>query len=125
MNVELLQKVKAAILAKPEEYNQYEWCGTAQCIAGHAVALALPEEYADAVKDGHDEVTLLVLNRKGEVLGFSEDDNEDWYRSYRLFYSDHWPPNLEGRYDNAKTPKERAQIGAERIDLFIATNGAE
>jgi hypothetical protein len=44
MNIELLLKIKAAILAEPALYEQINWitqkdCGTAACIAGHACAI--------------------------------------------------------------------------------------
>lgn len=47
MNTELLQRVKAAILAEPESFDMALYfdesenspCGTVACIAGHALAI--------------------------------------------------------------------------------------
>lgn len=36
-----------------------------------------------------------------------------------------WPVDLAKKYVKARGPKQRAQITADRIDRFIATNGAE
>lgn len=39
MNVDLMLKVADHIERNPENYCQMNWCGTACCIAGHAVVL--------------------------------------------------------------------------------------
>jgi hypothetical protein len=40
MNKPLLRKIASYIETHPRQYNQGEWCGTACCVAGHALVLS-------------------------------------------------------------------------------------
>lgn len=123
MNTELLLKVKAAILAEPLKFDMCWWflesddspCGTAACIAGHAVAI---DQKFKTLKRGlkmNDEVESLAKN----ALMLTE------VQSFRLFGVGYWPPEFEQKYFVANTPQEMAKVAADRIDHFIATDGEE
>ena len=127
LNKTLLLKIKQAILDEPRGFQmsafakaksqqsvcddygltwEFPRCGTALCIAGHAVALS-----------GGDPDGRSVLSEARELLGI-----RSHFASYSLFYAHDWPKRLEKKFFDAKTPEERAQVGAERIDLFLAEN---
>jgi hypothetical protein len=132
MNVSLLKKIKTHILAEPDAFRMDTWsCGTAHCIGGWALVLnglkiANPDEDAcyQALEDGRnpDVVAARLLDLSADVADDSLDDRTE--RS-RLFLSDHWPDRFIDAYEDAQSCAEKAQIAAERIDHFIATNGAE
>ena len=106
MNVELLEKVKQHILENPESLDMHRWsCETTACISGWAVRLSEREN---------------VSMVDGEIpLGLDDDE------ACRLFYLSGWPSRLRRRYDNAKTPRTRSKVAAQRIDHFIKTGGVE
>lgn len=118
MNVELLQQVKEAILAKPEKYDQDTFCGTECCIAGWALTIANPVLGAKLVP-GTPQLSWDVLwsaarqsigltpLQMGNLCGCAED----------------WPSDFAAQYDAATTPEGRARVGAARIDHFIANGG--
>lgn len=123
MNTELLLKVKSAILAEPLKFDMTDWftpdsespCGTAACIAGHAVAISIG---AASLNEGQrywvDELVSIA-----EILGCH------WEQKDRLCYVPQWPLNFQSRYQFADSRQERANIAADRIDFFIATNGTD
>ena len=118
-NFGLLLEVRAAILAKPETYSQEWFCGTAHCIAGHAVAIADPALWLNC-RDGSDFDSKEVSNRATELLRLS------WDQDARLCsFPSTWPNRLRDRYLAATTDRERAEVAADRIDHFIATGGEE
>lgn len=125
MNVELLQKVKAAILAKPETYRQSSWCGTAHCIAGHAVAIAKPEVFAEAqrleARQSFCEADDLIRNTASRLLKLGGQKSTAW-KSLCHSAAD-WPEKFSDRYSRCNTPKHRARIAADRIDSFIESKG--
>lgn len=127
MNVELLQKIKQAILEEPRRIDMTSWalhplsvenppaCNTVACIAGWAVAL--------------------TNNLRGKALSGFEDGIEYTAEKYldlpypfsrRLFYMSRWPRTFQERliYLSPRTP-EYARVVADRIDHFIATEGRE
>lgn len=128
MNIELLQEIKARILAEPDSFRMDTWtCGTAHCIAGWAVLLsgltiANPdaETFAQRLTDGRtpDMAATQVLDIPA--------DPDDWDSpAERLFHVGDWPAEFEEAYEDAGSRSERAQIAANRIDRFIDTDGAE
>lgn len=122
MNIELLQQIKARILAEPDAFRMDTWsCGTAHCIAGWACALngltvKNPREHATAqtLTDGRypGDVGAKLLGVRTPIAD-------------RLFMVSAWPKQFALAYLDTASRAERAQIAAERIDHFIATNGAE
>lgn len=120
MNTELLLKVKAAILAEPLKFNMASFfsadgCGTTACIAGHAIAI----DYGELDLSKWDQFAAYHLKGRS-ALGL--DDGQ----ANRLFYSELWPHEIFERYEDASEASNRslmAEITAERIDHFIATNG--
>lgn len=140
MNVPLLQEIRARIVAEPDAFRMDVWsCGTAHCIAGWALVLngmtvGNPEEGAvfQRLSDGRRPMPVAA-----ELLGIGHygPDNESFEEteSDRLFCTYAWPSDFEERYESyddddkngSLVRRARAQIAAERIDHFIATNGAE
>ena len=131
MNVELLTRVKEAILREPKQFYMGSWfandssyyihyeipnCGTTACIGGWAVVLGKgfhnPREADEAIgsRIGREPETQLQLT--------PEEGN-------RLFFSEHWPEQFRIAFDTAETPEQRAQIAANRIEHFIKTEGRE
>jgi len=122
-----LTDIKFAVLATPEHFDMQDWfspgeCGTAGCLAGYAVAFALAATLSDAASSRAATTPQLVA---AEWLGIT------WVQSSRLFYlvgpyaDHHWPIPFVEAYHDAATPKERAQVLADRIDHFAATQGKE
>ena len=132
LNVELLMKVKAAILEDPRRLDMSEWvsehpdpemcttlvhwlaedqispCGIVACIAGWAAVLVGHKGFAlDAV------MAALVMDYRDAPLN-------------DLFYVGHWPYDLAERYAAAEASGDRAGMAAaaaERIDRFVAEHG--
>lgn len=121
MNVPLLLDIKAHILAEPDAFRMDVWsCGTAHCIGGWACMLSgvpMKERYSGS---GHwqaiGEPTSSVAER---LLGLDDDS------SINLFEVGCWPDEFSERYQATDDRVEHVKIAAERIDHFIATNGAE
>lgn len=125
MNTELLLKVKAAILAEPTKFDMSHWvisddespCGTAACIAGHAVHISrgylkLKDLLRDEVEDIETEGAKVLEIRAPSTL----------------FRTDYWPDSLCSRYLRATLKADRAEmakVAAERIDVYIESNGQE
>lgn len=114
MNVNLLLQVREEILMYPHTYNQSDFCGTAHCIGGHAVAIADPRFWNEwrNNNDGPQKITaraeeLIKHPSYGGLCGFACD----------------WPEEWADRYDDATCNKERAQVAADVIIDFIVTDG--
>lgn len=121
MNIPLLLKVKAAILAEPAKFDMDEWvardpsspCGTTCCIAGHAVAI---QQKFESLKE--------LLAFPYSVWSMAQDSTElDYQQTKVLFFHDSWPSEFANRYRNCKTPRGRAKVAADRIDRFIESEG--
>lgn len=91
-NVELAQKVKAAVTAKPEAWNQHTWasvpigdftmppseyeegeglnlsCGTTMCLAGWTCHLAGEKIDWTATEDGRDGTRTAYRLKSGEII---------------------------------------------------------
>lgn len=139
MNIELLEQIKARILAEPDAFRMDTWsCGTAHCIAGWALVLnnlsiANPDDHAvnQRLTDGRRPIAVAAT-----LLGLDGGEEGEWdeTEAVRLFCTYAWPERFEDRYDESyddgpddlpSRRRARAEIAAERIDHFIATNGAE
>lgn len=127
MNTELLLKVRDAILAEPLKFDMRDWlaqsenspCGTTACIAGWAASIHL----------GHEK-----LSETARLFNSNDSDDEFFPEEYLdigpfeqdiLFYKSNWPEPFRSQYLTAKNAADRARAAADRIDHFIATNGAE
>lgn len=135
INVELLLKIKAKILANPESFYMGSWiiegpegiealaeqwggwetppCGTVACIAGWAQLLGAPERKFESSVIVACDVLRVPTGEYG-----------------KLFYEEEWPPEFCDRYQAAESlippdHQEMAKAAADRIDHFIATDGAE
>ena len=131
MNTELLIQVRDQILAHPEHFDMASFfyrpdkfyvvgddaqevisdlrdgflCDTSACIAGWTLVLAgtgMERDYAT------DAAILLGLSQEEQSV---------------LFYDLHWPQRFTVAIRNAEELAARAEIAAEYIDHFIATNG--
>ena len=123
MNIELLERVKEAILANPQHFDMSCWgnleknnggftCNSAACIAGWAVFLEKGIMLDN--QDVESEAQRLLRLYDGEA--------------YQLFYDSNWPDEFEDRYRDAAWADNYAEIAraaAARIDRFLATGGKE
>lgn len=125
MNVALLKKIKARILAKPNAFRMDRWsCGTAHCIAGWACVLngVKPTKlYVGAADRSVTPDGTYVETRAADLLGLESADLGG--NAERLFYEYEWPARF--RSDPTVGRKLKAKRAAARIDHFIATGGAE
>lgn len=132
MNVALLERVKAHILAEPRRFQMKTWvmhnhgrvyyeadngrktkfakCGTAACIGGWAYLLS--------EDDGKHPYYGDIASFAREVLGLNHS------QAARLFSVYNWPRYYCRRFSRANA-KDRVRIAARRIDRFIKTKGAE
>ncbi len=141
MNIKLLKRIQRAIVKEPRRFvMEYDIipdpiapCGTAACIAGHAVMLT---------KISRTRKSWKVLGKKLSQTGVSWWDTKkgamsslgiDCLQAHRLFHLSGWPDFFRKAYNAAGyadglTAKERcakAKVAIARIDHFIATKGAE
>jgi hypothetical protein len=138
MNVELLRKIQAHILAEPKRVWMGTWCmfgELGECVPVH-----------DGVDDdGFTELLEIEMPSCGTVAcisgwaallsgytgAYTQADRGDLLgidpqRADRLFYSSSWPEDLRDRLElAAPQSQEYAQIVADRIDVFIKTKGRE
>jgi hypothetical protein len=131
MNVELLQKVKAHVLEEPRRVFMGAWClqdvhirlnglqvpdcNTIACISGWSAQLYNQDRRLSIGMPGY------VRDREGEIaLDITLE------QAGRLFYLVEWPDDLYFKIkDTILQSTEYAQVVAERIDRFIATEGRE
>lgn len=129
MNTELLLKVKAAILARPEHFDMADWCqvngevdleprafsqmappcGTTCCIGGWAVAIVNESPYSSRLRMWQGDRALELTERQVE----------------KLFFSDGWDMPYASHYRDADTPAQRARVAASYIDYFIAQQSGD
>jgi hypothetical protein len=139
MNVELLQRVKQHILEEPRRLDMDDWahtsneapCGTQACIAGWACVLTgkatlNPRGYytfGDPLSDSYVSPSRVG----GQALGLTPDEADRLFYAYGAEEEEDygWPNEYRLRYERATDAKEKAIATADRIDRFIATNGAE
>lgn len=127
MNTELLEKVKAHILAEPCRLAMHLWreigkpgtmlhgfpisedlprempaCGTVACIAGWTLELANSDAYGYGLPEA--AAGLLEIER---------------IEAASLFHVSNWPLFYRIRWLLSRTLRGRAKITAQRIDAFI------
>jgi hypothetical protein len=127
MNIKLLRQIQKHILKEPSQYDQttvavHSACGTAACIGGWAVILGTKmnvEEINENYISLRAAEKLLQLTPLQANRLFADMEQEE------SFNNAGWPADLWSRYENAKTAKTRAKVGAERIERFIKTKGRE
>lgn len=130
LNVRLLRRVRAHILEEPNRLRMSDWkltaapgdlvgvrttalsmwgettqrvpaCGTVACIAGWTQELGAPKSVG------------YTPNVAARLLGLRKAPNE-------LFLVSNWPEPFQSQYLRARSQRRRAEIGARRIDAFIA-----
>lgn len=117
MNIDLLQKVKQAILANPDRFDMDRWafgvgvypygeakfpeCGTTCCMGGWAAAVWNRE---------NPDKTPVNFNDGMRVLGLNIDQAIVYY----------WPREFAERYEFANSNIERSIAAADYIDYLIA-----
>lgn len=124
MNVPLLREIQQRILAEPDAFRMDKWtCGSAHCIAGWACALRgykLHREHDYTRRKWHvfeRHVPIAIAARA--LLGITSD------KAGNLFHVATWPEQFLSAYDRTTNRTARAAIATERIEHFIATDGAE
>jgi len=142
MNIEMLNRVKQTILDEPRKLDMnvflkrypdemlgraedFTPCGTHACIAGWACILDIMDKRGITV----EEISRDTIRNKddyeneygkaGKILAINR------VEQYKLFYLEDWPSEFTKRYDDSKTAQERAEVTAQRIEHFIATDGKE
>lgn len=118
MNVRLLLEVKEAILRQPELYKQENWiekedCGTTACIAGWTCLLSNRREAEKQLE--FSPFGSFAKDEARHLLGIDFEEAEE------LFI--YWNDEFKTRLFEAKTPREKAQVGADYIDYFISKYG--
>lgn len=137
-NTALFEKVKRALRRDAAHYDQNHFCGTAMCIAGHAVCQAgVPMVYQGRAVTGQDIIERNI--RMAEVL-MEDSANSRTYQSipfplaacrllglgsiinHSLFSStDRWPADFRRAYGRARSPLGRAKVGIARIEHYQRT----
>lgn len=117
MNIVLLRKIQAKILADPEQYAEWDhayWDEATAGIAGWAIILSIPGTTPammdDLIKDGWSVAM--------HLLGIFPDEAE------ALFNVKRWPEAYRVRYWRAETADARAQAASDLIDEFANDRGA-
>lgn len=108
----LLEKVKIAVTAAPEKYNQGSYCGSACCIAGwiHLIEKG-PKAHAKALNRS-------VVDIACKSLGLTE-GNFPW-----LFAADFSGcQSISKQYLEANGPKEEAAVACKAIDRYMKERG--
>ena len=146
MNIELLQRIKAHVLEEPKRIYMGDWnyridageeyeiegatlvgpaCGTVACICGWAIQLSDAElNDADSAR-GQGPTGKRLLDLSGSPW-YPEKDSDEFSQAQRLFHEICWPEEFRARLQNAPVQsQEYAQVVADRIDHFIATDGRE
>lgn len=132
MNVELLKSVREAILEEPLRIDMATWadvsheapCGTVGCIYGWAQALSTGLRSYDLAEYVKDHLTV----RQPTGIMAPDDNPLDLTpeQAKRLYYAEHWPQEYQDmEWEEVPQNPEYAQIVANRIDHFIATEGRE
>lgn len=135
MNVQLLLQICDRIAKHPEAFKMESWaeqteCGTAACVAGYACILSGVQPNFSERCTGEDDRRTATFG-ENEVCQFKAAELLELtcIQTRRLFFTtyrcDGWPIDYFRRYDDAKTPEERAAVAVERIHHFIKTEGRE
>lgn len=152
---ERLQQLRAHVIAHPTQLDMNEWwckkrdadfdvhpCETAGCFAGWLCQLSgEPWGYADngpLPRYGQPALVLSVgAKRAADIAGLTVE------QAVRLFLPNKWPAPFRARFDELEHDEmrlrydssydeklanircQKAAIAVERLDLFIASGGAE
>lgn len=127
MNIELLRKIKAEIVAEPDAFRMDVWtCGTAHCIAGWAIQLSglmfdpvIEEERPADTVGGRS-----AMDVAAELLHISDDE------AMALFLVSGWPDDTSAAYDAIPDElpdarQRRAAIAADLIDAAITSGSID
>lgn len=124
---EILEEVKRRIVADPGIYNQDTFCGMQCCIGGQIDVILNGLEAHNARTRDRDGVTfianqaLVAIGEESPVWLFGQtntdvaDDDID-----EEDQNDYWPNDPSINYESSETPAERALVGCQAIDRFIA-----
>lgn len=149
MNKERLEQVKQLILDEPKRLDMdvigvraQVWfndkkerprCGTVGCIAGWGALVALGEGTWQAMTP--DERALRMSWGNGQdALELTDEEAGRLFREPKIALSPRevvryqgyvWPKDLAREHEDAKTPEQRANVTARRIDRFNETEGKE
>ena len=140
---QLLRRVKKHILEEPRRLNMDTLgcrvysedgppCGTVACIAGWTAVLTKKQLPAQDDVDGWRELLCNAWEKATQKLGLSQEESQRLFAEPRFYgnknydYGENtWPTRFAVRYLKAERSETRARVTAERIEHFIATNGAE
>ncbi len=114
----LLRQLIQCILNDPSQFNMDAWierdnkssCGTTSCIAGWVAYLVNPEKFSTPACST-DELIRTAAEAL-DIYGRTADE---------LWYVVHWPNEFIRKYELAKTPRQRAEVAAARIEHYIKT----
>ena len=145
-NVELLKKVKEAILSEPKRLGMEVWatssyrndgpfeeegampaCGTVACIAGWVAIFSLGAGHLDDLSlDDREKVVVDAGLVASEALGLTAREAES------LFHEHEWPQEFRSQFEVAwdaesytELKEIEAEVTARRIDAFIAEKTTE
>lgn len=109
---EILEEVKRRIAAKPESYDQHEFCGIRACIAGHIVAVAKRHKVAEKRGTAYAAGTS-IKDEMGEDCHLFE---ASWtkYPDLARLYRTAW---MEDDYSRM------AAVGCKAIDRYMKERG--
>lgn len=124
--VALLRKVERSITSAPGAYDQDNFCGTACCIAGHALLLTetvdmapvsqlFPTKHGQPLWDANG-IRTTWYGLAAEVVGMSQDS-----AGILFCPADRWPLPFRMQYELARGGKARACVAVRRIEHFIKT----
>lgn len=119
----ILEQIQVKLLQFPEKFDIDFWvreadCGTTLCIGGWACALAYPKgsfshgyfRTSQGKKFQHPaDIAAKVLAESDEFT--SEEET--------LFLRSAWPMEFQNRFRNARTDRQRAIVGIQRIQSLL------
>ncbi len=135
------EKIKQAIIARPDRYDQQNFCGSAMCLAGHAVAQCeqpvrfYSEDYNGLKKRLHAKRQVWSENHvEPDLIEIADEVFYSWEDAavsalglvtavpYDLFGDGHdWPSQFADPFFATDDPKCKAYIACARIDHFLET----
>lgn len=147
MNVKLLRKVAARIKKHAARFNLRVWadpvsrrnpidgmlkmpvCKTQACLAGETVLAAgagfIPKRGGISLRKNYRHRSIPDL--AGELLGLTNIYQQNVLFKFKEWSMNQggWPMEFQRLYEQAKTPKQRAEVAIARIEHFIKTKGKE
>ena len=107
------------MVAHPELIDMEHFCGTAFCIGGHICKVIGRADLLLPAVGFNYRAPFDVKLAAAEALGMDAYSTE----IDRLFYPQCWPQSFWDDYHRAKTPKDRAKVVSDRIELWIESGG--